>query len=87
MYNQGKKHMEDRRKDALPLEAGKEYSAKVSHDSWCQLWAGGRCNCNPDISWVEVTDKNRAEVAAEVATDTAQFRNILRLGLTGKRKP
>jgi hypothetical protein len=85
MHNQGKKHKEVRRQDSLPVEAGKEYSAKVCHDTWCQLWAGGRCNCNPDISWVEITDKNRAEVAAAVARDTAQFRNILRLALIGKR--
>jgi len=25
----------------------------VAHDDWCAIYAGGRCNCDPDIQVIE----------------------------------
>jgi len=33
---------------ALPREAG-YHQVDVAHDAWCGIFAGKRCNCDPDI--------------------------------------
>lgn len=35
-----------------PLERGKLTHIMVRHDDWCDVFRGGVCNCNPDISFM-----------------------------------
>ena len=50
------------------------YSIGIAHDDWCQMYLGGPCNCDPDITITEVTAANRDEIVAKIARDTARFR-------------
>jgi hypothetical protein len=34
---------------ALPREAGL-HMVTIYHDDWCGIFAGTRCNCDPDIT-------------------------------------
>jgi hypothetical protein len=52
----------------------RHYSMGIAHDDWCQIYLGGPCNCDPDISIIEVTAANREEIIAKIANDTSQFR-------------
>ncbi len=78
MHNYLKKLDKMRREGKFPVESGKQYSAKVSHDSWCQVYDGGECNCDPDISFVEVTAQNVDQVATEVAENTKEFKEEIK---------
>ena len=49
------------------------YSLGIAHDEWCQMYLGAECNCDPDITIVEVTAANRDEIIAKIAKDTADF--------------
>ena len=31
--------------------------ANVAHDSWCAIYGGKECNCNPDITYIQPMDK------------------------------
>jgi hypothetical protein len=36
------------------LKGGTVHQATVAHDTWCQVWSGRPCNCNPEITLKEV---------------------------------
>jgi hypothetical protein len=44
------------RTGALPRMAG-YHQVSVAHDDWCGVFAGRRCDCDPDISlkWSQTT--------------------------------
>ena len=50
------------------------YDFKVAHDDWYRVYNGGECNCDPDMTAVEITDRNRQQVAKMIAVDSAEFR-------------
>jgi hypothetical protein len=35
------------------FEPGKVHDIAVRHDPWCGLLKGGRCNCDPDVSFLD----------------------------------
>jgi hypothetical protein len=78
MHNHKKKLFESYRRGTLPLNPGKKLSMTVAHDDWCLIYVGRECNCDPDITLVEVTNKNYAEVRANIARDTKEFRQKIR---------
>jgi hypothetical protein len=78
MHNYEKKLMQLYRQGKVPQLSGKQYSAKICHDSWCQVYLGKECNCDPDIVCTEITNQNRAEIAAEIAKSTSEIQFITR---------
>jgi hypothetical protein len=36
-------------KGTLKPEPGKVTLLQVLHDDWCNIFTGGKCNCNPEI--------------------------------------
>jgi hypothetical protein len=76
MHNYEKKLMQLDWQGKIPYQPGKQYSMSIRHDSWCQVYLGKDCNCDPDIAYTEVTIRNRAEIAAEVAKDTSEIQFI-----------
>jgi hypothetical protein len=46
--NYERKLVEQWRTGALPRNPG-YHQVIVSHDDWCAIFAGGSCNCDPDI--------------------------------------
>ena len=43
--------------DALPREAGL-HMVTVYHDSWCGIYQGKRCDCNPSIELKATAPEN-----------------------------
>lgn len=39
----------------LDLERGAGYEVRVLHDDWCAFFAGGACDCDPELVPVKVT--------------------------------
>ena len=62
----------------LPAEQGKAYDYKAAHERWCLVYNGGECNCDPDISSVEITSQNRDHVAEQMVKDTEDFREEIK---------
>jgi hypothetical protein len=56
----------------LPVAGKVDYD--VWHDDWCQIYRLGECNCDPEISFKEVTPENRDRIVAETVKDLAEFR-------------
>ena len=75
MHNYLKKLERMQREGKFPIEKGKQYSAKIAHDDWCQTYNGGDCNCDPEISFVEVTAENSEKVAKKIVEDSKAFRD------------
>jgi hypothetical protein len=76
MHNYEKKLMQLYRQGKVPQLPGKQHSVKICHDSWCQVYSGKDCNCDPDIVWTEITNQNRAEIAAEIAKASSEIQFI-----------
>jgi len=74
LHNYEKKIIQLQAEGKLPAERGKVYDFKVAHDDWCRVYNGGECNCDPDMTAVEITDRNRQQVAKMIAVDSAEFR-------------
>ncbi len=74
MHNYLKKLQRLQLEGKVPIELGKSYDTKISHDNWCQVYNGGECNCDPDISFVEITEKKAEQVLKQVAEDRKEFR-------------
>ena len=74
MHNYLKKLEKLQREGRVPAEVGKAYDGKVAHDDWCHVYNGGECNCDPDISFVEMTENNLRQVMKQVADDSKEFR-------------
>jgi hypothetical protein len=64
--------------EKVPNEKGKLYSSAVQHDDWCQIYRGGECNCDPDITFTEFTKENRANVTRRIDEETAKFQEKVR---------
>jgi hypothetical protein len=43
------RHLRSIQLDA-PTEPGRVYHMVFSHDSWCAIYSGRQCNCNPSVS-------------------------------------
>jgi hypothetical protein len=78
MDNYLKKIQKLKAEGKFPSEPGKLYDAKVAHDYWCRIYSAGECNCDPEITVVQITKENRAETAKRIAEDTAEFRNKMK---------
>ncbi len=78
MHNYLKKLQQMQREGKVPIEKGKQYSARVAHDNWCQTYNGGECNCDPDITFVEVTEQNVNSVAKHIVEDAREFREQIK---------
>jgi len=76
MHNHMNKLAQLYRQGKIPRQPGKEYSVKICHDSWCRIYVGQECNCDPDIVWTEITGQNRAEIVAELAKATSEVEFI-----------
>lgn len=77
-HNYLKKLAKLQREGKVPAEKGKAYDARVAHDDWCQSYNGGYCNCDPDITFVEITKNNAEEVAKQVVADTKKFQEDMK---------
>jgi hypothetical protein len=38
------------------FEKNKTYVLSVKHDHWCRIFKRGKCNCDPDVIPIVVTD-------------------------------
>ena len=74
MHNYLKKLQRLQLEGKVPIEQGKSYDTKVAHDDWCNVYKGGECNCDPDISFIEITESNVQQVVKQVAADSKEFR-------------
>ena len=74
MHNYLKKIEKLKSEGKFPSEPGKFYDAAVAHDDWCHVYLGGECNCDPEITVVEVTKENRDQVAKKISEDSVEFR-------------
>jgi hypothetical protein len=74
MHNYLKKLERLQHEGKVPAEKGKSYDAKIAHDDWCHVYNGGECNCDPAISFVEITEKNSEQVAKQIVDDSKEFR-------------
>ena len=74
MHNYEKKILALQAAGKVPSGPGKFYDCKVSHDDWCNVYRSGECNCDPEITYTEITDKNRDQVAKMITDDSAEFR-------------
>ncbi|RYX81057.1 hypothetical protein EON83_25870 [bacterium] len=45
---------------ASELKEGTVTTVAVAHDDWCQIFKGGKCNCNPTLT-TTATRPNRSE--------------------------
>lgn len=78
MHNYEKKIQKMLAEGKLPTpERGKVYDSKVSHDSWCRIYNGGECNCDPDITITEITAANRDRVARVISDDMQEFKKLI----------
>jgi hypothetical protein len=50
-HNYVKKLMKMKQAGTIPAESGSCLDVTCSHDDWCQIYKGGYCNCDPDITW------------------------------------
>ena len=57
-----------RRVGALPNGAHK---VDVLHDDWCRIFAGGNCNCDPDVKIRWSQPASRGDKAASKSTTPA----------------
>ncbi len=73
MHNYLKKVAILRREGKLPAD-GTLCAFDVQHDDGCQIYRLGECNCDPDISYEEITPENRERIVAETVRDLAEFR-------------
>lgn len=74
MHNYLKKLQRLQLEGKVPIEPGKSYDTKVAHDDWCNVYRGGECNCDPEISFIEITEQNAEKVLKQVAADSKEFR-------------
>jgi hypothetical protein len=47
--------LETARRNASKLRPGTVHEMRVMHDSWCGIFVGRVCNCNPVTELVEIT--------------------------------
>jgi hypothetical protein len=78
MHNYLKKLAQLQSDGKVPGELGKAYDARIAHDNWCRVYNGGECNCDPDISFIEITKTNADQVAKQVMADTNKFREDMK---------
>lgn len=78
MHNYEKKIARLRREGKVPVEKGRLYDAKVAHDDWCLIYSGGECNCDPDISFVEITNQNQDQLARQIFEDSKKFKEDIK---------
>ena len=74
MHNYIKKLQRLQLEGKVPIAQGKSYDTKIAHDDWCLVYKGGECNCDPEISFVEITERNAEPVLKQVAADSKEFR-------------
>jgi hypothetical protein len=76
MHNYQKKLMQMQAEGKIPK--GGFTSAAVKHDSWCRVYNGGECNCDPEIEFTEVTDENTEAVSRRISKESAEFRDKMK---------
>ena len=74
MHNYEKKILVLQAEGKIPTTPGKTSSIAVGHESLCNIYYGGECNCDPSITVTEVTNENRRAVADRINKGTAEFR-------------
>ncbi len=75
MDNYVKKLLQLQAEGKVPNGRGRVFSTAVKHYDWCRIYKGGECNCDPEITFTEVTNENRAEIAQHIDEETAEFRD------------
>jgi hypothetical protein len=78
MHNYVKKLLALQAEGKVPTEKGKMFSTTVKNDDWCNVYKAGECNCDPEITFVEITSENRASIAHHVNEETAKFRDKMK---------
>jgi hypothetical protein len=78
MHNYEKKIQKLIAEGKYPVEPGKFFTAAVKHDDWCRVYGGGECNCDPDVTFTEITNENRSQVSNTIAEESAQFRQRIK---------
>lgn len=78
MHNYEKKLARLLSEGKLLIEKGKSYDYAIQHDSWCRVYNGGECNCDPNIEATEITPENKKEVAERIDKETKEFRERMK---------
>ena len=60
------------------LAGDKVGGVRVLHDDWCQIHRLGECNCDPDVSFEEVTPEDRERIVEEWGRDLREFQQDIR---------